>query len=914
MTKYEQYSFERKQLQSTEKAPEWLTTAGYQMLVERNYLMNGETPIDMYNRIASRADELLNNEVPVPAPYTSWSDAFFAVMWRGWLSPSTPVLTNMGTDRGHPVSCSGTHIPDTIRGFYQARTEIAQLTQRGYGTSAGLDAIRHRGAPISKGGTANGIMQPASGIVDDMKDISQGSARRGSCGLYLDILHPDFDELADQILAEDQGWNVGWNLTDNYKALFFKDPTEADRRWTKTLKTKLVKGKGYLHFLDKVNAVRPQMYVDRGYFVKHSNLCVTGDTKVLTKEYGYTPIKDVAGQTLECWNGDKWSLTPLFKTSDGQKVVTVELSNGQSIKATEYHKWYVAKQDNRGKLLGYEELRTAELQVGDKLQKFSLSPVTHGTKQLPLAYENGFYTADGTKVRNRQRIYLYHDKNKLLPFFKDYSSKRESVANENDNIRIELTYNDLQPKFFIPDSSYSVASRLAWLAGYFDGDATITNNNGTESIQVASTNRNFLNDLLLMLQELGINAKVTVGAEAGYKRLPTNDGNQGTKEYWCESTYRLLIPGSELNSLLAVGYQANRVMPIQRYYNRKASQFVKVTSIVDNDEVRPTYCGTEPDNHKLMFNGVLTGQCSEISLFNDEEHSFTCVLSSINIAKYDEWKDTKLIHIATVFLDTVIDDMLEKAKSEEGFEKVVKFTENTRAVGLGMLGEATYYQQKMWPFGSMQSILFNQLISKQMDNQTLETSKLLANYRGCPEYMKPYGERFSHRIALPPTMSTAEILGGVSQGVEPVYANVYEAQTAGGIVYRINPTLLSLMKERGVYNKQTMQRIAENQGSVFAEDWLTAYEKEVFRTAFELNQETILLMASHRQKAIDATRGGQGQSLNLYFKEETPEEEISRLHSLAFDDPHIKSLYYVRTLNEKSKLNVPTPTCTACEG
>lgn len=578
MNKYEQYSFERKQLQVSGKAPIWLTTAGYQMLVERNYLLDGETPIDMYNRIANRADTLLNNEVPIPVGYNSWFGAFFDVMWKGWLSPSTPVLTNMGTDRGHPVSCSGTHISDSIRSFYTARLEIAQLTQRGYGTSAGLDAIRHRGAPISKGGTANGVMQPASGVVDDMKEISQGSSRRGSCGLYLDVMHPDFDEVADQLLAEDQGWNIGWNLTSTYDELFLKDPIEADRRWTKMLKTKLVKGKGYLHFLDKVNAVRPKMYEDRGYYVKHSNLC------------------------------------------------------------------------------------------------------------------------------------------------------------------------------------------------------------------------------------------------------------------------------------------------------------------------------------------------GEISLFNDEEHSFTCVLSSINIAKYDEWKDTQLVHVATVFLDTVIDDMLEKAKQEPGFERVIKFTENTRAIGLGILGEATYYQQHRWPFGSLQSIMFNQSLAKMLDTKTLETSKLLANYRGCPEYMKPYGERFSHRLAFPPTMSTAEILGGVSQGVEPVFANVYEAQTAGGIVYRVNPVLIPLMKERGVYNKQTMQHIAENQGSVFAEDWLSQEEKEVFRTAFELNQETILMMASQRQKEMDATRGGQGQSINLYFKANTPEEEVSRLHSVAYDDPHIKSLYYVRTLNEESTLDVPVPTCLACEG
>ena len=578
MNKYEEYSFKRKQLQAEGKAPSWLTTAGYQLLIERNYLLPGETPIDMYNRIAHKADSLLNNEVKVPKNYNTWFDAFFGVMWKGWLSPSTPVLSNMGTDRAHPVSCSGTLIPDSIKGFYEARLEIAQLTQRGYGTSAGLDAIRHRGSPISKGGTANGIMQPAEGIVEDMKQISQGSSRRGSCGIYLDIMHKDFDELADQILSDDQGWNVGWNLTNTFNELFEKDPEEADRRWTKMLKTKLVKGKGYLHFLDKVNAVRPKMYEDRNYYVKHSNLCC------------------------------------------------------------------------------------------------------------------------------------------------------------------------------------------------------------------------------------------------------------------------------------------------------------------------------------------------EISLFNDEEHSFTCVLSSINVAKYDEWKDTQLIYIATVFLDTVIDDMLEKAKNEKGFEKVVKFTENTRAIGLGVLGLSTYYQQNKWAYGSLDSIMFNQMLFSKIDKETLETSKILAKDRGCPEYMKPYGERFSHRIALPPTTSTAEILGGISQGIEPVYANIYEAQTAGGIVYRINPTLLTLMKERNVYNKKTMKRIAENQGSIFAEEWLSEEEKEVFRTAFELNQETILLMASHRQKAIDKTRGGQGQSLNLYFKANTPEEEISRLHSLAFDDPYIKSLYYIRTLNEDSKINVPEAICPACEG
>ena len=173
-TKYEKLSFERKRLQENNLAPQWLSTAGYQLLVNQHYLDTAETPRDMYTRIAKRAAELTKFPIPLKFGYDSWFDAFFTILWKGWLSPSTPILTNMGNDRGHPIACSGTYIGDSIRSFYQARTELAQLTQRGYGTSVSLDPIRHRGAPISNGGTANGIMQPATGIVSDMSDVSQG--------------------------------------------------------------------------------------------------------------------------------------------------------------------------------------------------------------------------------------------------------------------------------------------------------------------------------------------------------------------------------------------------------------------------------------------------------------------------------------------------------------------------------------------------------------------------------------------------------------------------------------------------------------------------------------------------------------------------------------------------------------------
>ena len=157
--------------------------------------------------------------------------------------------------------------------------------------------------------------------------------------------------------------------------------------------------------------------------------------------------------------------------------------------------------------------------------------------------------------------------------------------------------------------------------------------------------------------------------------------------------------------------------------------------------------------------------CAEIALMSDENHSFTCVLSSLNVSKYDQWKDTYTIQLATIFLDAVIEDMLIKARQEPGFERVIAFTEKSRAQGLGVLGLSTYYQMQSWVFGDFQSTQFNIAFFKHMNEQTLAASKLLAKELGEPEWMHGYGERMSHRIALPPTKSTSIIQGGISEGV-----------------------------------------------------------------------------------------------------------------------------------------------------
>jgi ribonucleoside-diphosphate reductase alpha chain len=298
--------------------------------------------------------------------------------------------------------------------------------------------------------------------------------------------------------------------------------------------------------------------------------------------------------------------------------------------------------------------------------------------------------------------------------------------------------------------------------------------------------------------------------------------------------------------------------------------------------------------------------CTEITLHSDEFHTFTCVLSSMNLAKYDEWKDTDAVQTAIVFLDCVCEDFIKQGRGIKGLEKAVRFTENSRALGLGTLGFHTYLQQNMIDIESFEAHNLNQLIFKGIKEEAVKATKWMAKKLGEPKWCKGYGVRNTHLLAVAPNTSSALICGGVSQGIEPVYKNVFIQASAAGEVERINPVLLDLMKSKGVYNEDTINQIVKDNGSVQLVDWLTDEEKAVFKTAFEINQEVLVRLASARQRYIC-----QAQSLNLFFSSDAPEEEISRIHQLAFKDKYIKSLYYLRS---EAGVRASSGECIACEG
>lgn len=306
------------------------------------------------------------------------------------------------------------------------------------------------------------------------------------------------------------------------------------------------------------------------------------------------------------------------------------------------------------------------------------------------------------------------------------------------------------------------------------------------------------------------------------------------------------------------------------------------------DEVTPVYDISVPETSSFFANDVVVHNCSEIMLHNDENHTYTCVLSSMNVAKYDEWKDTDAVYWATIFLDCVAEEFLTKAREISGLEKAVRFTEKGRALGLGQCGFHTYLQSKMIAFESLDAVWLNNEIAKNIFDESLKASQDMAKELGEPEWCKGYRLRNTHRIAIAPTKTTAALMGGVSEGISPDPAMVFTQTTAGGEVERIVPKLLDIMKERGKFTKNIVTKIKEKMGSVQHVDWLTDEEKAVFKTAFEINQEVIIRLASNRAKYID-----QWQSLNLFFSEEEEEEWISQIHKQAFLDENILALYYI---------------------
>lgn len=264
---FEELSAERKKYQEQGLFPEWYTTQSYQMF-EAKYKVDGEQGVKgRFETIArTLAKHMIGSE-------EEWERKFFNLMWKGWLSPASPLLSNCGTDRGLTVSCSGGYVGDSVDSFYQSLHEQAMLSKYGFGCSGYFGDIRPRGSSISVGGKASGVVPVIQDFSLMSSRVSQGGNRRGATASYLPIDHGDFHELADLLFSEPDGLNIGWVVRDDFITRLKSGDQDANERFSRALYIKLVTGKGYFFFVDKANALRPQVYKDQGLDIKASNLC-----------------------------------------------------------------------------------------------------------------------------------------------------------------------------------------------------------------------------------------------------------------------------------------------------------------------------------------------------------------------------------------------------------------------------------------------------------------------------------------------------------------------------------------------------------------------------------------------------------------------------------------------------------------
>ena len=315
----------------------------------------------------------------------------------------------------------------------------------------------------------------------------------------------------------------------------------------------------------------------------------------------------------------------------------------------------------------------------------------------------------------------------------------------------------------------------------------------------------------------------------------------------------------------------------------------------------------------------MTNICSEIVLHTDENHSFVCCLSSLNLAKYNEWKHSNLIYDSIWFLDGVLEEFIQNAKNRRGFENSVRSAEKGRALGLGVLGWHTHLQQKSLPFEGLLSQYETRRIFSQIKIESERASMALAETFGEPLWCVGTGMRNTHLRAIAPTVSNSKLSGNISPGIEPWAANVFTDQSAKGTFIRKNPTLEKVLEDKGLNTKKVWDQILKDGGSIQGIKQLNKVVigthdipiKEVFKTFKEINQLELVNQAGIRQQYID-----QAVSLNLAFPKEAEPKFINKVHLDAWKKG-IKTLYYMRTesvLRGDIAAAAISEDCISCDG
>ena len=919
------------EMKSKGEIPEWYSSNALQFFMDK-YSYEGESVKSRDKTVAKTLAKFAPEKKPKwwdKDPYTkgkSYEEVFFNVVWDGYAVPSTPLKSNAGLpSRGLTVSCCGQHMENNLASKAFVRGELEVLIKNSHGCSLSVSDWLSEGTVYdSDGNISDGIIPVIDELQDSTQAVSQ-NIRRGQTLLAVNVLHCDFDRVANKLYAESDSLNISWLITDEFVGLLKNGDKEAVRKFGRILQIRMRSGKGYLTFIDKMNRNKAQVFKDNNLKVQASNLCVVGSERVPSNRGMYTAkqLYEQGGELALFDNSKVVKSSAMKLVEKGADVYKITLENGMEHTVTGYHKVKSGK----------NMVSCEDLVVGDKVS-FQTNEGLFGSVHKPEeAFLLGQYQADGTQNNGRIMFCLWEDSFDLVSEIEESISK--IYANNNLNYSSKTNRSYPTPTFgdsWVGESSSKSGRKVAkkmlstnriteviegfvkgvvpewiWLAdketqwqyirGLFFADGTV---NVAEDcvgqpiyLSITSTNEGFLKDLQKILANLGTNFSIFTSYEEGFRKMP--DGKGGYKDYWCKKAYRMVC-GSKNDALLFnknTGFLDRKGVVVEdRKYRDNTKKSSKVKSVTYEGK-QDVYCVTvDSKEHLWVCNGVITSNCNEVNLPANEDYSFTCVIINANLAVYDNFPE-HLFHILHIMQDCNVSNYISEIEKKTGLNalflsKVLKFTKDFRAVGTGVCGFHSYLMKKRIVFGSMESMLVNEQIFKRMKEEITDTSKWLASVLGEPPMMKGTGLRNATTMMMPPTKSSAELAkDSPTESINPETALIRVKETVGGDIFRINTELLKVMKELGQYNKENVAFIAENKGSVQKCDWMPQELKDVFRNAFEIPMEAHLDLCSQRQKHID-----QQQSINLYFSGDDNPEYIAEMHKKAMLDDWCNGLYY----------------------
>ena len=934
------------------------------VLLTKRYLLKNELPQEAILTCALllASVEKLEDRLRVA------KDFYISIATRK-VSLATPILANLRVPNGSLTSCFILGMDDNLESIFTEITNAARISKNGGGVGVNVSRIRATGSWVMGKSNASGGIIPWIKLLNDTAiAVNQGGRRAGAVTISVDIWHldvPEFlemqtengdqrrkaydifpqlvlpDEFMRRVLAKEE-WTLvdpyevskqlgielaelwGDNFTEAYKLIeselegkitLYKK-INARELFKQIMRSQLETGMPYLAFKDTINRANPNQH--KGY-IPGVNLCVAPETKILTDK-GQIAISTLEGQYINVWNGKQFSNVFIKKTGENQPLLKVHFSNGESLECTYYHKFYVQRSYKKKP----EIVEAKDLKISDKLIKYELPLIQSDDDiEFPYAYTSGFYSGDGSQDNmGKPEIDLYGEKRILIEYLEIRNTLQGGAKNgivwqkETGNVAV---YNDVKQdrivcklpldipcKFTVPLNGYTLQSRLEWLAGLLDSDGTVARNGINESLQIGSINLQFLLNIRLMLQTLGIDSKVNQLREKSYRLLP--DGKGGSREYFCQTLYRLLISSSELFKLGNLRLKTHRLKWSHSEPQRNASQFISVEQVEFTQRISDTYCFNEPLEHKGVFNGVLTGNCTEsFSNVTPGKEAHCCNLVSLNLANIEDTEIAQVSKIAVRILDNTIDI------THPPFTDAKTHNNQYRTIGVGAMGLADWLAKRHLGYQHLEQIsnLFEEiaycctessmelakergayqafagsswsqglLINAKPVSWFLENASVPQRWQELAENIQTYGIRNSHITAIAPNTSSS-LVQGCSASILPVYSRFFYDKWAKGTVPIAPPFLKDCFwfyqENKSLDQRKVVQTVATIQ------KWIdTGISMELL---FNLNQ-------------------------GIYSEEAITAKDIFDTLVLAWQEG-CKAVYYVRTV-QKDDFKDSEDGCSSC--